>query len=170
MRSIAALARFIGRILMRQLVFPTTYVGQDVEMPDGLRFTVFRHMKRRDGGEAPPGAILVIRFRFARGSNEANIRASRIPIPLIGGSLGFRDKVWMIDRESGFWQGVYCWEDERRIADYRASFVLGLMNRRAAPESLAYTVIPGMDIDRYLGQLARHVRRHQARQDLVARD
>ncbi len=56
----------------------------------------------------------------------------------------------MIDWDTGYWQGVYQWNDESAIELYRKSFVLGIMNNRAIESSLTYWVIPNMSLDEYL--------------------
>ena len=119
-------------------------------MEDGLKFKIFRHMKLTTKNMNDAGSILIVRFKFARFSHKANIRLSRIPILLIAGFPGFRDKLWMIDQESGYWQGIYQWENEEVIEKYQKSFVLGLMNKRAIKNSLSYNIIPDLNIDEFL--------------------
>ena len=75
---------------------------------------------------------------FSQGLNRV---LSLIPVPLIGGYPGFRDKLWMVDEDSGDWQGVYEWESTAAVKAYQCSFALRVMNRRAVPESISYAVI-----------------------------
>jgi hypothetical protein len=118
-------------------------------MEDGRRFRVFRHLSLRSGRDAAP-AVMVIRFRFASFSQRVNRLLSLLPIPLIAGSPGFREKLWMVDDDRGDWQGVYEWESSEAVDAYRRSFVLGVMNRRAEPESITYAVFPQMRLADYL--------------------
>ena len=142
----------IGRFLKRRLVFPRQYVGTRLRMDDGEEFTIFRHMSlkpgRREAEDAP--AVLVVRFEFARFSQTVNRFLSLIPIPLIAGFPGFRDKVWTVNEDNGYWQGVYQLESEKAVEDYRKSFVLKMMYSRALDGSVSYKSIPNMRLVDYL--------------------
>jgi hypothetical protein len=83
-------------------------------------------------------------------SQKATIRLSRIPILLIAGFPGFLDKLWMIDYETGYWQGLYQWENEGSIKKYQRSFVLGLMNKRSNESTLEYNIIRDKNITEYI--------------------
>jgi hypothetical protein len=117
-------------------------------------FTVFRHLKlainREQSGNGT--VVLVVRFRFARFTQAANRRLSFIPIPLIAGFPGFHEKVWMVNEKSGEWLGLYEWESEQIAGDYKKSFVLRLMTRRAMEGSVSLHIVPGTSISDYLHQ------------------
>jgi hypothetical protein len=106
------------------------------------------HLKSSSQPEA--GSIFIVRFRFKKFSHNANIILSRIPILLIAGFPGFRDKLWMIDWKTGYWQGIYQWENVEAIENYKKSFVLGMMNKRAIDNSISYEIIKDGNIDDYL--------------------
>lgn len=133
--------------IFRRARFLKTFQGQTVQMEDKKRFTVFRHAHRKNNCTNP--AVLVVRFRFAKYSEKANRRLSKIPIPLIVGFPGFCDKVWM-SSEDGYWQGVYQWESQAAVESYQRSFVLSVMNRRAARDTVTMTTIPGITVADYL--------------------
>ncbi len=141
---VAVVLTLLGRLRLRR-----RYVGRVLEMDDGRRFRVFRHLSQRSSSGVAP-AVLVVRFRFARFSQRVNRLLSLVPVPLIGGFPGFRDKLWTVDEGTGDWQGVYEWESARAVELYRRSFVLGVMNRRADPGSITYTVIPQTRLADYL--------------------
>jgi len=146
---VAALRGIIGR-----LRFERRYVGSVLVMEDGQRFRVFRRLSLRGsgaGGQVSP-AVLVVRFKFARFSQGLNRWLSLIPVPMIGGYPGFRDKLWMADEETGYWQGVYEWESPEAIEAYRRSFVLRTMNRRAAPQSISYAVMERTQLADYVNR------------------
>lgn len=153
MTTVFSIIRFIYLMILGKIKFPKKYSGKWIQMDDGLRFKIFRHMNRVMKDNTETGSIFIVRFRFKRLSHEANKRASSIPIPLIGGFEGFRDKIWMIDWDTGYWQGIYQWDDMRSIEKYKASFVLGIMNKRACEGSLTYKVIPNTSLDKYLDQI-----------------
>ena len=131
--------------------FPKHFYGKTIQMDDGKRFVVFRHAHRKSKPQ-DSAAVMVVRFRFAKHSQKTNRRLSLIPIPLIIGFPGFCDKVWMANEEDGYWQGVYQWESEAAIESYKRSFVLGVMNRRAAKDTVTVTTIPNTTVHDYLSR------------------
>jgi hypothetical protein len=139
----------IGRIRSSK-----SFLGKTIQMEDGRRFVVFRHI-RRDSTHKEPGnepAVMVVRFRFAKHSQPTNRRLSLIPVPLIVGYPGFHDKVWMVDEDDGYWQGAYQWESEAAVEAYKRSFVLRVMNRRAQADSVTIETIPNTSLQDYLRQ------------------
>ena len=140
--------------LVRRLRFERRYVGRVLVMEDGQRFRVFRHLSlgRSGAGVHASPAVFVVRFKFARFSQRLNRLLSLIPVPLIGGYPGFRHKLWMVDEQSGYWQGVYEWESPEAVEAYRRSFALQMMNRRAEPESILYEVIEQTQLADYVNQ------------------
>ena len=130
-----SIIRSIFYLLFLRLSFPKTYLDKEIKMEDGLKFKIF-----------------IVRFKFKKFSHKANIRLSRIPIMLIAGFPGFRDKLWMIDYETDYWQGLYQLATEESIRKYQKSFVLGLMNKRSDESTLEYTIIPKKDIEQYLNE------------------
>lgn len=134
------------------LHFPQKYVGKSVIMDDGQSFRIFRHVKLEAAGSCveSTGAVFIVRFKFAHFSQRANRLASCIPIPLIVGFPGFRDKIWALNDETNYWQGMYQFESPLAIEAYRVSFVLGVMSNRAIPESLSYTIFPETSLLAYI--------------------
>ena len=152
MTVLISIIRSMFYIFFLRLRFPKTYIEQEIEMEDGLRFKIFRHMNLKVKYESSNKSIFLVRFKFKKFSHEANIRLSRIPIMLIAGFPGFRDKLWMIDYETDYWQGLYQWETEESIKKYQKSFVLGLMNKRSDDSTLEYKIILKKDIREYLDE------------------
>ena len=152
MTALTSIFRSIFNILFLRLNFPKTYIGNEIKMEDGLKFKIFRHMNLRVKNEFPNKSIFIVRFKFNKFGHKANIRLSRIPILLIAGFPGFLDKLWMIDYETGYWQGLYQWETEDTIKKYQKSFVLGLMNKRSNDSTLEYKIILKKDIREYLDE------------------
>jgi hypothetical protein len=150
MTVLSSIIRSIFNILFLRLSFPKTYLGKEIEMEDGIRFKIFRHMNLEVKNESDKKSIFLVRFKFKKFSHKANIKLSAIPIMLIAGFPGFRDKLWMIDYETDYWQGLYQWETEESIKKYQNSFVLGLMNKRSDNSTLESKIIPNKDIEQYL--------------------
>ena len=153
-----------------RLALERRYVGSELVMEDGRRFHVFRHLAASGagGGAEGSGAVLVVRFRFARLPDGLNRWLSLIPVPLIGGYPGFRHKLWMADPQSGFWQGVYEWESVDAVEAYRSSFVLRLMTRRAEPESISYAVMEGTRLADFVDRCVRDPLQSPGNRDSVA--
>ncbi len=138
---------------MGRLKFPKKYANKVIRMDDGLEFRIFRHMKLETKQKSDNEAIFIVRFKFKKLSHKGNIRSSRIPIPLIAGFSGFKDKIWMIDWKTGYWQGIYQWENEAAIERYKKSFVLGIMNKRSIPETLSYKTVCNINLEDYIESL-----------------
>jgi hypothetical protein len=141
-------------LLTGRLSFPKRYLLQTFDISGDQVFTAFRHMKlATDREQSDNGTVvLVVRFRFARFTQAVNRRLSLIPIPLIAGFPGFHEKVWMVNEKSGEWLGLYEWESEETAEDYKRSFVLRLMTRRATDSSVSLHIVPDTSISDYLRQ------------------
>ena len=152
MTVLISIIRSIFYLLFLRLRFPKTYLDKEIKMEGGLKFKIFRHMNLKVKNNSATKSIFIVRFKFKKFSHKANIRLSRIPIMLIAGFPGFRDKLWMIDYETDYWQGLYQLATEESIRKYQKSFVLGLMNKRSDESTLEYTIIPKKDIEQYLNE------------------
>ena len=150
MTTLSSIIRAIYYLFTFKLKFPPYYNNKVVRTNDGKEFTIFRHMHLKSSSQSKAGSIFIVRFKFKRFSHNTNIRLSRIPILLIAGFPGFRDKFWMIDWKTDYWQGVYQWKNLETIEKYKKSFVLGMMNKRAIENSISYETIKDIDIIDYL--------------------
>lgn len=149
MTIIFSIIKSIYNLIIFRLHFPPKYQNKIVRMDDGLEFKIFRHMSLKSDNRSEAGSIFIVRFKFKKFGHKTNIRMSRIPILLIAGFPGFRDKLWMIDWKTDYWQGIYQWKDVETIEKYKQSFVLGIMNKRSIHDTIAYTIIPDKSIDDY---------------------
>ena len=150
MAALSSIIRAIFYLIISKLQFPSTYTNKIVSTDDGKEFKIFRHMHLKSSNQSENGSIFIVRFKFKKFSHNSNIRLSRIPILLIAGFPGFRDKLWMIDWKTDYWQGLYQWENFEAIENYKKSFVLGMMNKRAINDSISYDIIKDRNIDDYL--------------------
>ncbi len=127
---------FRGRVHRIKDVIGNVEHGEDED------FKAFRQVVRDPlkGGPEKPGAILVVRFRFAKFSAKTNRLLSLIPIPFIVAQPGFRSKTWMIGQKTGLFQGLYEWDSVKDAEKYETSFPLRLMKMRAVPETLVYEI------------------------------
>jgi len=150
MTALSSIIRAIYYLIISKLHFPSTHTNKIVRTDDGKEFKIFRHMHLKSSNQSENGSIFIVRFKFKKFSHNSNIRLSRIPILLIAGFPGFRDKLWMIDWKTDYWQGLYQWENVETIEEYKKSFVLGMMNKRAIDKSISYEIIKDKKIDDYL--------------------
>ncbi|OHD11644.1 MAG: hypothetical protein A2086_17175 [Spirochaetes bacterium GWD1_27_9] len=150
MTIICSIIRTIFYLITINLRFSKKYYGKTVLMDDGLKFKIFRHIKLESKKNIPTGSIFIVRFKFKKFSHKTNMITSIIPIPSIAGFPNFRDKIWMIDWETGYWQGLYQWDNTSAIEKYKKSFVLGIMNKRSIKSSLSYKIIPDVNFEEYL--------------------
>ena len=56
---------------------------------------------------------------------------------LITGFPGFNTKIYAVNNETGYWQGLYQWESKQALEEYKKSFVFRMMNKRAISNSLS---------------------------------
>jgi len=142
----------IWRLLTGRISFPRNRVGQGVTMEDGDAQTVFREVRVASSKSVPVESmtILKVRFKFARYSAAANRRLSLIPIPIIAGMPGFRQKIWSFSGESGFSQGIYQFELMSQAEEYRNSPVMSVLEKRSVKGSTSHELFPGILIDDYL--------------------
>lgn len=140
-------------LVILRLKFPKQYCEKTIKMDDGITFKIFRHMHLKTSNTKSTGSIFIARFKFRKFRHKTNIRLSRIPILMIAGFPGFRDKIWMIDHETDYWQGIYQFRNMEAIEKYKKSFVLAVMNKRAIRETLSYHILPDKNIDEYIRSL-----------------
>ena len=150
MTALSSIIRAIYYLFISKLHFPSNYNNQIVRMDEGKEFKIFRHMHLKSSSQLENASIFIVRFKFKKFSHNTNIILSRIPILLIAGFPGFRDKLWTIDWKTGYWQGIYQWENVEAIENYKKSFVLGMMNKRAIDHTISYEIIKEKNIDDYL--------------------
>jgi len=66
--------------------------------------------------------VLVLRFSFKHNSLKRNRIVSFLQIPVFTGLLGFQEKLWTFDPETGTFQGLYQWQSEKHAEGYLSSF------------------------------------------------
>ena len=142
----------IGRLLSGRIRFPGDNIGKVLTMEDGERQAVFREARVSSSRTVPYDSmtVLKVRFRFARFSPAANRRLSLIPIPVITGMPGFRQKTWTYCEESGFSQGIYQFESAEQAEGYIRSPVMRTLERRSVPGSTSRELLPGTLIEEYI--------------------
>ena len=124
-------------LLTRKMRFLNQYSGCSIKMEDGQIITIFRHITTYPDKNIDQAVSFIIRFKFARLSHNGNRIASIIPMLLITCLAGFQAKIYAVNKENGFWQGMYQWKTQKHLEDYLKSFVYKMMNRRAIKETIS---------------------------------
>ena len=137
----------LGRIMTRRLCLSGNYLGSTLESESGNTFTVFRNIHARTGNPDRNELVFVVRFKFARLSFRANKLASIIPMLLIAGFPGFRQKIYAVNQQNEYWQGMYQWRSETQLQEYLHSFVYRMMNRRALERSITTRIYPCKNLE-----------------------
>ena len=136
----------IVKLFVSRLRIYRHHIGTSVRMEDGENFTIFRHISTHPLKENQTTTVFIVRFKFARLSHKANKIVSIIPMLLITGFPGFDTKMYAVNIENGFWQGMYQWKTKEYLEDYKKSFVYYMMNKRAISESLSSMDIEGQKL------------------------
>lgn len=138
------------RLMLGRIRCSKKHLGKNVVMLDGQAYTIFRHVHRHSASESEVPSIFVVRFKFSRLSHQANKIVSFIPMLLITGYPGFHIKMYGVNRENGFWQGMYQWESEQTLYEYTQSFVYRIMNKRAIQSSICSFELKGERLIDYI--------------------
>ena len=125
------------RLILGRLRYSKQHLGDTIRMEDGQEFTIFRHITAYPLEESNTAITFIIRFKFAKLSHKANKIASIIPMLLITGCSGFMTKIYAVNNETGYWQGMYQWKSIQALEEYKKSFVLKMMNKRAIKDSVS---------------------------------
>lgn len=87
-------------------------------MEDGKIFSVFRHVEIIDKKLKEPEAAFITRFKPAKMGIRTNILFSNIPMMVLLGFKGLRQKYWCVDYDSGLCQGIYEWQTLEDAKNY----------------------------------------------------
>lgn len=137
--------------------FPVIFNGKLLRMKDGSNFEIFRHVivGNKMSLRNEKGTIFIVRFKLSEMSVEKNIKFSRFPIPMFIGLPGFRAKFWLLNKETGYNQGIYQWKTERDATNYAKSFAIDFMKKRSLPNSISYEIISNENIYEFVEKLMR---------------
>jgi hypothetical protein len=142
-----------GLLWRRELVHPRTHVGRPLLFADGTRSVVYRETVRVGQATSEP-TLLVVRFRLRLlGRNPLLHAAFRVEsmanTPLFAGFAGFRSKLWCTDLATGFYRGVYQWNNGVLARNY-AQTLCPLLAALSDPGTVSYHVEPATWRDEFL--------------------
>ena len=140
----------LGRLLLGRLRYSKQYLGNSVKMEDGREFTIFRHITTYPLKEREKTTVFIVSFKFARLSHKVNKIASIIPMLLITGFPGFNTKMYAVNNETGYWQGMYQWKSKQALKEYKKSFVYKMMNKRAIKGTLSSMEFDNQQLIEYI--------------------
>ena len=153
-RAFVGSARTTANLIFSgRLIQPRELVGARLRFQDGSAFVVFRET----AVVAPPNrepATLVVEFKLRligrnRLAHAIFRRECVVHTPLFAGFSGFRSKLWVADRVTGSYRGVYEWDGADRAERY--AITLGrLLAVLSVPGSVRHQVVPGLPRDRFL--------------------
>ena len=141
------------RLIVGKLRFSKKFIGDSVKMYDGREFIIFRHIRMHPLTPNPENAVFIVNFKFAKLSHKANKIASILPMLLITGFPGFMTKMYAVNLETGYWQGMYQWESLKHLEEYKKSFVFRMMNKRAIKESIQSYDITNQQLTNYINSI-----------------
>jgi hypothetical protein len=149
----ASVRRWVRMSAGDELDRPTENVGATLEFADGSISRVFRETRVTHAATAHP-TLLVIAFRLAFLDDMPALHAGfrrecLIHTPLFAGFPGFRSKLWLEDRHTRIYRGVYQWDGADAAAAY-AGRMVGLLAPFSNRGTARSHVVPGLTRDTYL--------------------
>jgi len=148
-RSAGTTARLLAR---RRLTMPSSLVGAQLRDVDGSCSTVFRETVAARRATDPVLFVVAFRLRWvgaARWAHAVFRRTCVVNTPLFAGFPGFVSKLWLADRSTDVYRGLYVWDGAARATAYavRLSQVLRLVT---VAGSVAYEVVEGAERAEFL--------------------
>ena len=124
------------RLLTGKLRLSNDYINNIVKMEGGKKFIIFRHITTFPMNHVDGECVFIVSFKFAHLSHKANKLTSIIPMLMIAGFRGFVAKMYAVNPDNGYWQGMYQWKSIGHLNDYKKSLVFRMMNKRAIRETI----------------------------------
>ena len=145
----------VFRLLIGKLRLSDLFIDKIIEMDDHTYFQVFRHITDRKVAFTAESTVFIVSFKFSRLSHKANKLASIVPMLLITGFPGFVKKIYAVNHENGYWQGMYQWESLEYLEEYKKSLVFRVMNKRAIPNTITSIQFENKSLDNLLNEKVR---------------
>ena len=136
-----------------ELVQPSEHLGARLAFADGTTSTVFRETRAVDVTTDEP-TVLVIRFRLALLDDLAPLHLGFrhecvLHTPLFAGFPGFRSKLWLDDRDTRMYRGVYQWDGFDAAVAY-AGRMVGLLAPFSNRHTARFHVARGVRLTEFL--------------------
>jgi hypothetical protein len=126
----------IVKLLFGRIRLTKNYLQNIIQMNDESKLVIFRHITSYPLIQADGECVFIVSFKFAHLSHKANKLTSIFPMLMIAGFPGFIAKIYAVNQDDGYWQGMYQWKSVENLEDYKKSFVFKMMNKRAITDSI----------------------------------
>ncbi len=140
----------IGRLISGRLRCSGKHNGRSIFMENDNYFKVFRQIHTYPTTSCLGSCVFIVQFKFTRLSFRGNKLASIIPMLIIAGFPGFQQKIYAVNKNSDYWQGMYQWQSKKQLDAYKKSLVFRIMNKRAVPGSVRSFEILNYRMDDFL--------------------
>jgi hypothetical protein len=136
-----------------EIALPVDNVGREVGFADGSRSEVYRETAMRKR-QYPGLVLLVVRFRLrfigtSRLAHWLFRLESLLNTLLFAAHRGFQTKLWLTDRKTWFYRGIYEWEGEEAAVEY-AETLRVVLRPWVQRGSFAYRIIRDLSRVEYL--------------------
>jgi hypothetical protein len=143
----------LGLLARRKLGQPTDLVDSHIEFADGSVSRIYRETTMRDL-ETTPQVMLAVRFRLRFiGSSRLGHALFRFEslfnTLLFAAHRGFHSKLWLTDRATDYYRGIYEWEDHRSAIEYAETLRI-VLAPWAQTGSFAYRIMNGVSRSEFL--------------------
>jgi len=153
--SLTCLLVAVVKLITGKLRLSNIYMDQIIEIDDNSKFQIFRHITAKKINFNSKHTIFIVSFKFSHLSHKANKLASIIPMLMIAGFPGFVKKIYAVNHQNGYWQGMYQWKSSAYLEAYKKSFIFKVMNKRAIPETIKSIQYENTSLDHFIQQ---HIR------------
>jgi hypothetical protein len=153
-----AVVRLLWR---RRLHLQRRRVGEDVALPDGRRFVVFRESNRDpDDTVSPPASppvLLAVWFHLrgvpagARVRRSLFERCSIVNTLLFAGFDGYLVKLWLVNPETSDYAGLYSFGSEVDARHY-GRYITSVLRWVSTAHSVGFEVDPRTTLDAHLAR------------------
>ena len=155
--ALTSVGGFVDLVRAGAISRPRIRLGKRYRTDRGGVYAVFRETIGDDGAAGSP-AVLVVGFRLKMiGSiplaHWLFQRVCLLTTPFWSGFRGFRVKLWMVDRESKNYLGIYQWAGEVNARTY-AEALCRVLRALSTRDSVWYDLEPEQALDPYLAARA----------------
>ena len=137
----------VFRLITGKLRLSGRFMGEIIELEGHSKFQVFRHITDRKVNFTSKSTVFIVSFKFSHLSHRANKLASIVPMLLITGFPGFAKKIYAVNHDNGYWQGMYQWQSLEYLEEYKKSLVFKVMNKRAIPKTIQSVQFENKSLD-----------------------
>lgn len=143
---IFVILKTIGLLLMGRVRFPKKQVGTTIVV-EGKEYTIFRQVVMKPKVTQPEVPEGVFRVWFStKMSVSGAIRFSMLTLLGFIGLPGFRSKLWVVNKNTGEFGGIYEWDTVQDAYNYDKSYAMKFSKWRSVPGRFKTEVFPISDL------------------------